>query len=329
MKSYLRGHALQLGLAALLLVALSAGIVPNDVLAASPALMLIGNTTITSAFVQQWDETIRMQAQQSESRLMKAVTDRGTITGDGFTINNLASVELDENLVRHGDTEWGSADHSNRLGVMKDFYKALPLDRNDIPKMIVNPVTGGSYMKSLINARNRKADAVIYAAMRGTINSKDGVTANVIPAGQKIAHGGTGLTKAKIITARSLFRANEADEESGEELFFMYNDKALEDIMSDTTLTSGDYMAVQMLQTGKVAGSWMGFTWIPYQGLTLSASTYYAMAWAKSGIHFGKGYEEGNVTRRGDKKDLWQVSMGASYGAGRQDEYKVVEVAFQ
>jgi hypothetical protein len=287
------------------------------------------SSTITAAFVQQWDTAIRLQAQQAESRLMKAVTDRGQIAGDGFTINNLSSVEMDENTVRHGDTEWGEISHTNRLGVMKDFYKALPLDRNDVPKMIVNPVTGGDYMRSLMNAKNRKCDAVIYSALGGTITSKDGVTSNVLPAGQKIAHGGTGFTKAKIIQARAIFRANECDEENGEELFVMYNHEALQDILTDTSLTSADYMAVQMLQSGKVAQNWMGFTWVPYQGLTFSASTYYAYAWAKSGVHFGKGYEEGNVTRRGDKKDLWQVSMGASYGAGRQDETKVVELAFQ
>ena len=287
------------------------------------------SSTITAAFVQQWDTTIRLQAQQSESRLIKGVTDRGTITGDGFTINNLSSVEMDENTVRHGDTEWGDIDHTNRLAVMRDFYKALPLDRNDIPKMIVNPVTGGDYMRSLMNAKNRKLDAIIYAALGGTINSKDGVTANTLPAGQKIAHGSAGFTKAKLIQARSIFRANECDDENGEELFVIYNNESMIDILSDTTLTTADHLAVQMLQEGKVATNWMGFTWIPYQGLTYSASTYYAYAWAKSAIHVGKGYEEGNVTRRGDKKDAWQVSMAASYGAGRQDEKKVVEIAFQ
>ena len=236
---------------------------------------------------------------------------------------------MDENTVRHGDTEWGDIDHTNRLAVMRDFYKALPLDRNDIPKMIVNPVTGGDYMRSLMNAKNRKLDAIIYAALGGTINSKDGVTANTLPAGQKIAHGSAGFTKAKIIQARSIFRATECDDENGEELFVIYNNESMIDILSDTTLTTADHLAVQMLQEGKVATNWMGFTWIPYQGLTYSASTYYAYAWAKSAIHVGKGYEEGNVTRRGDKKDAWQVSMAASYGAGRQDEKKVVEIAFQ
>jgi hypothetical protein len=286
-------------------------------------------STITAAFVQQWDSAIRAEAQQRQSRFMAAVTNRGNIVGDGFTINDMLAVELDPNTVRHGDTTWGDPGHTNRLAVMSDFYKALPLDRNDIPKMLVNPVTGGDYMNALMAGKNRKQDDVIYAALRGTINSKDGVTANTLPAGQQIAHGGTGFTKAKIIQAKSIFRANEADEFEGEELYMCYNSKALEDIMGDTTLTSADHMAVQMLQEGAVGKKWMGFTWLPYERLYFASSTYYAVAWAKSGIHFGEGYVEGNVTRRGDKKDLWQVSMGASFGAGRQDESKVVEIAFQ
>ena len=287
------------------------------------------SSSITAAFVQQWDDSIRLQAQQKESRLMVGVTDRGQITGDGFTINNLDKIDLDENTIRHGDTEWGDANHTARLATMKDFYKALPLDRNDIPKMLVNPVTGGDYMSLLMAGKNRKIDDVIYDALRGTINSKDGATSYTLPSGQKIAHGSTGFTKAKLIQCRKMFRANECDQHNGEELYIAYNSAMLEDLLSDTTLTSSDFMAIKMLQDGDVAGKWMTFNWIPYEALDYAASTYYAVAWAKSGIHLGKGYEEGNVTRRGDKKDLWQVSMGASYGAGRQDENKVVEIAFQ
>jgi hypothetical protein len=287
------------------------------------------SNTITAGFVQQWDESLRLAAQQSESRFMKSVTDRGQITGDGYTINNLSAIELEENTVRHGDTEWKEINHTNRLGVMKDFYAAIPLDRNDIPKMIANPVTGGSYMTSLMRAKNRKIDQIVYAAALGTITSKDAVTSFTLPAGQKIAGGGTGFTKSKIIQARALFRANEADDENGEELFITYNNIALQQILADTNLTSSDYLAVQMLQAGKVSQNWMGFTWIPYERFTKVGSVYSAAAWCKSGIHFGKGFEEGNVARRADKKDLWQVSMSASYGAGRQDEVKVVQIDFQ
>lgn len=288
------------------------------------------STTITTQFVVKWDTALRLEAQQQDSRFMKAVTDRGTIEGASFTINNLASAGvLDENTVRHGDTIWSEIDHTARNAVMRDFYKAFPMDRNDIPKMIVNPVTGGQYMASLMAARNRRADDIIYQAGLGNILSQDGLTTYALPAGQKIAAGGTGFTKAKIIQARSIFRANEADEENGEELYMAYNALALQQVLADTTLTSSDFLAGQMLQSGTLKGKWMGFTWIPYESLNKAGAVNSAMAWCKSGIHWGKGYEEGNVTRRGDKKDAWQVAMAASYGAGRQDDKKVVQIDFQ
>jgi hypothetical protein len=288
------------------------------------------SNTVTTQFVVKWDTALRLEAQQTESRLMGTVSDRGTIEGASFTINNLASVgEFDENTVRHGDTVWSEIDHTARNAPMRDFYKALPLDRADIPKMMANPVTGGQYMQSLMAARNRKCDDIIYQAGLGTILSQDGTVSYTLPAGQIITGGGTGLTKAKIIQTKSIFFANEADEDNGEELYFLYNDVALQQVLSDTTLTSSDFMAVQMLQAGTLKGKWLGFNWIKHQRLNRAGSVYSSMAYAKSGIHFGKGYEEGNVTRRGDKKDTWQVSMAASYGAGRQDDKKVVRIDFQ
>lgn len=287
------------------------------------------STTITTQMVVAWDTALRLEAQQQDSRLMKTITDRGTIEGASFTINNLGSAGvLDENTVRHGDTIWSEIDHTARNAVMRDFYKALPVDRNDIPKLKANPLSGG-YMTSLIAARNRRADDIIYQAALGSLLSQDGLTTYALPAAQKIAGGGTGFTKAKIIQAKSIFRANEADEEAGEELFMLYNDVALQQVLADTTLTSADFMAGQMLQSGTLKGKWMGFTWIPYQALNKAGSVYSAAAYTKTGIHFGKGYEEGNISPRPDKKDAKQVSMGASYGAGRQDDKKVVQIDFQ
>ena len=287
------------------------------------------STTITTQFVTKWDTALRLEAQQTQSRLMGTVFDRGTIEGASFTINNLASAGvLDENTVRHGDTVWSEIDHTARNAVMRDFYKAFPMDRADIPKMIVNPVTGGQYMASLMAARNRRIDSIIYAAGLGTILSQDGLTSYALPAGQIILNGATGFTKAKIIQAKAIFRANEADEEAGEDLYMLYNDVQLQQLLADTTLTSADFLAGQMLQTGTLKGKWMGFNWIPFQGLTKAGSVYSTMAYTKTAIHMGKGYEEGNVTRRADKKDTWQVSMAASYGAGRQDDKKVVQIDF-
>lgn len=282
--------------------------------------------TVTRQFVTQFDSSLRLAAQQKESRLMKTVTNRGNIEGSSFTINNLGSVEMDENVTRHGDTVWSDIDHSARIVPMRDFYKALPLDRADVPKMKVNPVTGGQYMQTLIAARNRKVDRIIYEAALGQINTVDGLTSYNLPAGQIIAASGTGLTKAKIIQAKSILFGNEADEE---EAFFIYDALALQQILADTTLTSADYMAGKMLQSGKLDGSWLGFNWVHYEGIDKPGGVRRTAAYTKDAIHFGTGFEQGNVAVRHDKKDTTQVSMAGSYGAGRQDELKVVQVSYQ
>ena len=286
--------------------------------------------TITQGFVQQFDSALRLLSAQMETRFLSSVTDRGMITGESFTINNLdPSGDLPQDTVRHGDTVFSDITHSTRVATMKDFFDALPLDRADIPKLLANPVTGGHYARTLVGKRNRKIDNLIYRACRDSQLMKDGTT-TALPAGQKIAHGSAGFTKAKIIEARKIFRANEKDMHTGEELYIAYTSAMLEDILSDTTLTSADFMAVQMLQDGDVSRKWMGFNWIPFEAIDpVSSSTYYTVAWAKSAIHFGSGFVEGRVDRRPDKKNLFQTSIACSMAAGRQDEEGVVEIAYQ
>lgn len=287
--------------------------------------------TITQAFVQQFDSGIRMLSAQTVSRFRAAVTDRGSITGDSFTANLLdPSGDMPLDTVRHGDTVFSDITHSTRKALMKDYFDALPLDRADIPKMIVNPVTGGQYAQTLVGKWNRTAvDKQIYRAARDAALNGDGST-TALPSGQKIAHAGAGLTKAKIISTRKLFRFNELDQHNGEELYFAYTADMLEDVLSDTTLTSADFLAVQMLQNGDVSSKWMGFNWIPFEGIDpVSSSTYYTIAWCKSAIHFGEGFMEGRVDRRPDKKNLYQTSLAGSTGAVRAKDKGVVEVAYQ
>lgn len=280
--------------------------------------------TITQAFVQQWDDTIRMLAQQKDSRLESTIFNKGAITGESFTANRLAPIEdTPANTVRHGDTIWSETTHSTRIGIMRDFYQALPVDRNDEPKLLANP--NGAYSESLMAAWNRRKDKIIFAAITGASQTKEGGLVT-IPSSQTILHGSTGMTKAKLIQARKMFRKNETDTE---EMFIAYNADMLEDVLVDTTLTNADYMAVKMLHEGDIKGKWLGFNWIPYEGLNVSGSVYSTAVWTRTSTQFGTGFTEGKSQRRGDKKDTLQVSMAGSVGAVRVEEEKVVIIQFQ
>lgn len=288
----------------------------------------MASTTIPQGFVIQWDNDLRAEASQKPSRLMSTVVDRGTVVGESFTINKLSdSGLLDAKTQRMAATQLAERDHSTYIVPMQDFYRAEGVDRSDEAKLLADPINGGNYMAALVSMRNRRLDDVIFQAALATVTLKDGST-EALPAGQKIVNGGTAFTKAKLITLRGLFRKNEADENNDEELFLPYNYRMATDIMSDTTLTSGDFLANQFLQKGDLAGKWMGFTWIPYEAINFAGGIFSTAAYSKKAIHMGEGYVTGTVQRRPDLQNLMQVDMAASYGAGRYDPKRVVQVDF-
>ncbi|MNP48503.1 hypothetical protein D3C76_1426270 [compost metagenome] len=125
-----------------------------------------------------------------------------------------------------------------------------------------------------------------------------------------------------------MFRLNEADEESGEELFMVYHAQALNDILADTTLTSADFLAAQMLQSGTLKGKWMGFNWIPSERLPKVGATRFAYAYAKSGVTLGKGAEiTTEVGKDAGKGFNVRIYAKMSIGSVRVEEEKVVEIA--
>ena len=199
------------------------------------------------------------------------------------------------------------------------------LDDQDKIRMLVDPTS--DYVKAMVNSLNRAKDDVIIAAAIGNARSTTGNIA--LPSGQKILHGGAGLTKTKLITARKLFRVNEADEEAGEELYISYGAEQLEDLLSDTTLTNTEYQTILSMMGGNIpkGQKLFGFTPIPSERLTKSGTTRSAFAWAKSGLALGIGANV--VTRVGEdpgKGFNVRIYAKMSIGAVRIEEEKTVEI---
>jgi len=279
---------------------------------------------VTEAFVQAFSANFVHLAQQTESRLQGRVRIEANIVGDSKKINRIGATAAQKRTTRHGDTPLIETPHSTRWIDLDDYEWADLVDELDKKKMLASPES--DYLKAGVAAMNRAKDDVIYAAARGSARSSSGSVA--LTAGQKIAVGAAGLTKAKIISTKKLFRANEADEENGENLYFTYGAEQMEDVMGDTTLTSSDFLAVQMLQEGKVAKRWMGFEWVPFERAVKVAADRFQIAWAKSGVALGVGAEVmTRLTERADKSYAMQPYARMSIGSVRVEEAKVVEVA--
>jgi hypothetical protein len=256
------------------------------------------------------------------------------ISGSSFTTNNIGLVEAREVTGRYQDKQAQDVAHSTRIAYMADFdIGPLVVDGFDLPKLVADPTY--KYVELLVAAANRRKDKTIYRALLDTAPTRTteggALTNTAIPAGQQIAAGGTGFTKAKILQAKALFRTNEADEFNGEELYLAYDGVMLRQLLSDTTLTSADFMTVQMLQTGSLAQKWCGFTWLPYNALDVPAgNTSRTIAWAKSSLQLGTGIDaktdvSENKSKRGHPNEVYGW---LSLGAVRQDEKKVVQIDF-
>lgn len=291
---------------------------------------------ITAAFVQQYHDTYEVAAMQNESRLLKTVVNRGKITGESFTINDMGQVEMSPSGSRFGDTTWTIPDAGVRTALMADFDLFIPIESRDLPKLKAIPTD--KYMKNLVNARNRKIDDIIYQALVGgvtrtTVNDAGVKTTGIVnlPAGQIILSN-FGTLKEQIIKAKALFRKNECDEHNGETLHILYTSDMLETILGDTTLTSADFMAVKMLQEGAVAGKWLGVNWIPYEKLNNGAggaTERRTAMYSGSAAHFGDANITGfDISKRPDKKNISQVGGVHSFAAGRANEVKVVAIDY-
>lgn len=294
--------------------------------------MSLANPSV--AFKQQFHDSYRDALAQRDCRFAKASVDRGMIEGSSFTINSLGTTEMKAVTGRYQDKTPQSLDHNTRVVYMADYDATIVVDGFDVPKLSADP--SFKYPGLLADASNRLKDKVIYRALLDAVVTKSGensFSTTSLPAGQIVLAGGTAFTKAKAIFARSLFRKNECDEQNGEQLYIAYNDEMVRQILADTTLTSSDFMAVQMLQSGKVAENWMGFTWVPYQALDNGAggsSEARTVAWAKSGVEIGMGLNfktdvSENKAKRGHPTEAYGW---LSLGAGRQDEKKVVAIDF-
>ncbi|MBM5460283.1 hypothetical protein H8F21_22215 [Pseudomonas sp. P66] len=281
---------------------------------------------ITEAFVQQFADNFKHVAQQSMSRFESAVTIEPNIVGMSKSVNRLGQRTAQRRTQRHGDTPINDQPHSTRFVDLYDWEDGDMVDDQDKIRMLVDPTS--DYVKAMVAGMNRAKDDVIVSAFGGGSRSTQGGIVVPLPASQKIAVGGTGLTKAKIIQAKKIFRLNEADEEAGEELYMGYHAQALVDILADTTLTSADFMAVKMLQEGTLKGTWMGFRWIPSERFAKTGNTRFVYAWAKSGVVLGKGKEITTEVGKDPGKGFnVRIYAKQSLGAVRVEEEKVVEIA--
>jgi hypothetical protein len=169
-------------------------------------------------------------------------------------------------------------------------------------------------------------DEIISALGGSSLTGEDGTTSVALPAGQKVAAAATNLTVAKLRASKLKLDAAEVDEMVPR--YFVASAAALDNLLSDTNVTSADYNTVKALVKGEV-DTFMGFKFVRSQRLLTDGSGD-RLCYAYAGTAIGLGVPKDisvDIGPRRDKRNAMQVYAVMSLGGVRIEDEQVVEVA--
>jgi hypothetical protein len=279
---------------------------------------------ITTAFVEQYKSNVFHLAQQKGSKLRDAVRTE-SIVGKSHFFERIGSTAAVKRTSRHADTPRVDTPHSRRKVTMDDYDWADLIDDSDKVRLLISPQS--EYAKAGAYAMGRTMDDVIIAAATG--NAFGGVSGGstiALPAGQKIAHGSTGLTIAKLISAKETLDAANVDPDEGRTI--VCSAKQISDLLGTTQITSSDFNSVKALVQGDI-DTFMGFKFIRSERLgTDSNGNRQVLAFTNTsmGLALGKDIQT-KISERADKNYSTQVYLCMTIGATRVEDEKVVEIA--
>jgi hypothetical protein len=280
---------------------------------------------IPDHFHKSFTTNVELLLQQEQSALMGAVN-MSSFSGEAAqVVKQFGEVAFAEKTGRGDDTTWSTIEHKQRWMHPTDYVLALPVDTEDELRMLDSPMS--PYARAMRAAWARQIDAVIRDAALGVAyTGKNGSTSTAFDtANSQIAASATGLTIAKLRTARKKLRAAQVD--MSEQLFIAVTAEEIDDLLATTEVTSADYNTVKALVGGDI-DTFMGFKFIHYEGLGVDGSSARrVIAWAKSGIVLGQwnGLTT-NIGPRPDKNYTNQIHMKGTLGATRTHEKKVLEI---
>ena len=278
------------------------------------------SSQVTTAFVQQYSANIQMLSQQMGSLLRDKVRLESVVGKNAF-FDQVGAVTAQKRTSRHSDTPQIDTPHARRRVSLVDYEFADLIDEQDKVRLLIDPTS--SYAQAAAFAMGRAMDDEIISAALGTAFTGETGSTSTANANQ-IVHGSTGLTIAKLRSAKETLDLNSVDPSIPRNI--IVGPKQITDLLGTTEVTSSDFNTVKALANGEI-NQFLGFNFIVSNRLSLDGTTRSCIAYAQDGIALGVGKDvTARIDERADKGYATQVYYCASFGATRMEEDKVVEV---
>ena len=282
------------------------------------------STQITTAFVQQYRSGVELLVQQKGSRLRNAVRVETGVVGKNAYFDQIGSTAAVERTSRHADTPQIDTPHARRRVTLRDFEWADLIDDQD--KIRTLNEFQSPYQMAAAAALGRSMDDVLIEAATATAyTGETGSTSESFDtANYQIASASTGLTIAKLITAKKML--DEAENDPDEPRYLALSAEQVEDLLNTTEVKSADYNTVKSLVQGQI-NTFLGFEFIRTERLGTVSSERGVLAWSKSALLLATGKDmTTRISERPDKSYATQVYACMTIGATRMRSNGIVRI---
>lgn len=284
--------------------------------------------TITVANVQEYKANVELLMQQTESRLVPAVSTNSYVGNKASVVEQFGEATAQKKTSRHADTPLLPLSQSKRWVQPVDYEWASLIDQQDVLRMIIDPTS--PYAAAGAAAMNRAKDDQILEKVHGdNLTGETGTTTESWDTTYDVGVN-TGGTASSINVAKLqrvielLIRANKGElMEPVSAAISSYEHDAL---LKEVQIHNKDYGSTAVLVDGKVT-RFMGINFIISERLNIVSGNREIPAWLKSGLHLGLWQDTATeVTKRADKSYAWQVYLAHTIGATRTQLGKVIKV---
>ncbi len=266
------------------------------------------STSITVAFIKQFEEEVHQAYQRMGSKLRNTVRVKNGVNGSSTVFQKVGKGSA-STKARHGLVPVMNVNHTNVEALLDDYYAGDWVDHLD-------------ELKTNIDERQVLANAGAFALGRKT----DDLIITAAQSGTQIAGSGVdGLTKAKILTAFETLGDNDVPDDGQRVAVIGWQQWT--DLLDIPEFANADFVGADELPwKGTQAKRWLGTLWMPHSGLPVATSVRSCFWYHRSAIGHAVGAEVvTDVTWHGDRAAHF-ISNSMSQGSILIDDEGVVEM---
>jgi len=289
--------------------------------------------TPRNAYEETFMRTYDLTPAQKRSRLFECcMPAEEFLSGNTFNYNRIGQISSQEKVGSYAATPVNPAPHDRRIGFRDVRHANVPIDTSDVRRMISDPES--QYVRRVRQEHGQTIDDKIIEALGGNAMRKDADSAiqNIaLPAAQKIAHGNSGFTLAKIVSAGMKLDEAEVGTIDENPRYLVLSARQIADALQIEQFTSKDYTGrMEALMRGEII-NYAGFMWKRSERLPKNGNVRSIYAFTKDAIALGCDGELRDLIIERVQAHSYARAVYAEWerGALRTAEERVVEIACQ